>query len=498
MATLHKQDTYLFWMSKDARDAAEPGHGVEEESRDPSTFGTTSTTLGNGPLCGTPVQTDSHHQHGRHQPNPEVSDRPQDPPSQRGLAIPTMECDAVQDGARSPQSSGYERCLQLGDRDDRGTHQPKPDHEVPGAEDPIFVERRPLADADFLQSTGSMGGDDADESVSGLGSLGSQLQAALAAANQVGGPTPVPDQPGDEDQGQGQRQEGPLQLDPIQLRTMKGSLRRWLQTVACHNPRNNCFINAVLNSWLWAHLCQTDWRQEYCGDRSTQLLRELSSLPCEFDWATSSWVAPLLRRWGLTGAQGDAAEFLRCLLSYTQAFHVCAQWEKRIDDAGITSRDHSAEFGIVRMYLQPVRTHPPPELTRMICSTPGIRRMDIDGHFCSNRDWWLRRLLVAFRMRKSQQIVQFLLGGVLQLGFNGCGLGRLRGRGCGQPFGRLPTLWTLSQCTLGWRLSIRNPRQRTDAQPMASDRGQCGTLPGTQAPLMVSRQRRHIVALQGL
>lgn len=143
----------------------------------------------------------------------------------------------------------------------------------------------------------------------------------------------------------------------------RNDLCRWLMRVSLLNTGNQCYYNAALVAWLWAHLCRKDWQPSCLGDTWRTLLRGLSDLPLTYDWATSAWLQPLLRRWGMTGQQADAAEFVQYLLSFTQAQRLTWQWEKRQEEDDIITTMSSEHVDLIQLQFLIQHVDSPHDLT---------------------------------------------------------------------------------------------------------------------------------------
>lgn len=143
----------------------------------------------------------------------------------------------------------------------------------------------------------------------------------------------------------------------------RNELLRWLMRVAFANTGNQRYYNAALVAWLWAQLCRKEWQPWHLGDTWRTLLRELQPLPLTFDWDTSTWLAPLLRRWGITGQQADAAEFVQYLLSFTQAINVSWQWEKRQYEDDLLMITGTTHVDLIHLQFLITHVNSPRDLT---------------------------------------------------------------------------------------------------------------------------------------
>lgn len=133
------------------------------------------------------------------------------------------------------------------------------------------------------------------------------------------------------------------------MRPGQQDLIHWMQRVSFTNTTNQCYFNAALAAWVWSHLCLKEWRPFFLGDSSNKLLSELCDLPATFDWGTSTWLEPLLRRFGLLGSQQDAAEFTQMLMGFTSATHLTQLWEKRSVDSGIMVQEQFNHMDLIRL-----------------------------------------------------------------------------------------------------------------------------------------------------
>eukprot|EP00438_Fugacium_kawagutii_P030329 Skav223212 [mRNA] locus=scaffold2231:15455:19525:- [translate_table: standard] len=266
----------------------------------------------------------------------------------RGLAIPeVVSAEAIHDPGLQ-ETLSHEGCDPDPDRDRRapdgdfdGTEVPSSPHinGVPGC------AMAPPTEPSAERRLETVHGPEPERS---LDSGRCALQAAPPATE-----PPTSDLAADglsSNQGEG---EGQIQIEAeLQRRSLRPSqadLINWMQRVRFTNTDSNCYVNATMAAWLWAHLCLQEWRPFFLGESCNQLLAELGGLGPTFNWATSSWLSPLLRRSGLLGQQQDAAELTQMLLGFTSATHLTQQWEKRSDASGIQVHEGFYHLDLLRL-----------------------------------------------------------------------------------------------------------------------------------------------------
>eukprot|EP00438_Fugacium_kawagutii_P000664 Skav222316 [mRNA] locus=scaffold1249:215100:218544:- [translate_table: standard] len=294
-------------------------------------------------------------------------------PAGRGLALPAMESTETGHGTQCQETVGRSRCLE----DPGGAHR-LPDlhsdhHEVPGLKDHPGQCRHPLADADQPPMQRGLAADGGPQSVLDLDSDWMQLQTTFPDTVQAGGgfdSSSVPTTLQGSLQGQQGPQglcEGPTRQQRRRLTPSRDALCAWMMRVSFLNSDSQCYFNSALAAWFWAHLSLQDWRPSFLGDAAQCLLGELGAATDTFDWGTSTWLAPLLRRWGLTGRQADSAEFSQMLLSYTEATHLTQFWQKRRESDGILIHEHFVHLDLIRLLFpdDPFHTSDTIELTAL-------------------------------------------------------------------------------------------------------------------------------------
>ena len=224
--------------------------------------------------------------------------------------------------------------------------------EVPRHDEDRGTTDHSMASPDLPASRRTPGSTRHVAGIDSLGISGGSPEASHLAAEQT---RPTITGTAGEGQGQAPDQILPGQGEEPVTVQLSAILRLALATTRLGNDANWCYINATFLATMWAFLCHQHFPDDFWGPQADEIISSCLSLAgshrmlCDF-----SWMAALLRDWGDTSEQGDAAEFLQYMLRGLHFTGFTFKWERRVQLGLLTSvRDQNDTHAPIVLHIDP-------------------------------------------------------------------------------------------------------------------------------------------------